>query len=508
MADDVRKNWQATPAGDGDSVEPEAMAAGKAWFGERWCRACSVRRLGSWCMSHRGKYLSSWGASFIVHATLLIALGLVVLTAPRPLYHTRLIASSAEPLPEPAALNVARPTFETGGQTVDELPLPVSQSLLEPIVPVDLAVSAWPGPQATALPRSGRLRAGGLNGRKFSRRAALAASGGGSNASEDAVERGLKWLAIHQLRDGSWRFDLGQSPACKGRCRNSGSVPTTTGATALALLPYLGAGYTQQGGRYSAVVQKGLYYLTARKEDTDHGADFQEGTMYAQGLATMALSEAFAMTGDESLGALAQAAVDFIVHAQHVGGGWRYYPGQPGDTTVTGWQLMALKSGQLAGLHIPASVWYAAARYLDSVQSDYGAQYGYQGPNPRPSTSAVGLLCRMYLGWPHKHPALHRGVQHLARRGPSGNDMYFNYYATQVLHHYEGAHWLRWNPTMRDALVAAQSHEGHEAGSWQFAEPHSSTAGRLYNTAMAIMILEVYYRYLPLYGRNATMAAP
>ncbi len=230
--------------------------------------------------------------------------------------------------------------------------------------------------------------------------------------------------------------------------------------------------------------------------------------MYAQGLATMALSEAFAMTGDESLGALAQAAVDFIVHAQHVGGGWRYYPGQAGDTTVTGWQLMALKSGQLAGLHIPSSVWYAAARYLDSVQSDYGAQYGYQGTNPRPTTSAVGLLCRMYLGWPHKHPALHRGVQHLARLGPSGNDMYFNYYATQVLHHYEGAHWLRWNPTMRDALVAAQSHEGHEAGSWQFAEPHSSTAGRLYNTAMAIMILEVYYRYLPLYGRDATMAAP
>jgi len=81
--------------------------------------------------------------------------------------------------------------------------------------------------------------------------------------------------------------------------------------------------------------------------------------------------------------------------------------------------------------------------------------------------------------------------------------MYFNYYTSQVLHHYQGRFWKRWNPAMRRMLVEHQATEGHETGSWQFSEPHSQQAGRLYNTAMAIMTLEVYYRYLPLYGARA-----
>jgi hypothetical protein len=276
----------------------------------------------------------------------------------------------------------------------------------------------------------------------------------------------------------------------------------------LALLPFLGAGHTHREGTYQDVVGRGLYYLASRMIVTAEGGDLQEGTMYAQGLAAIALCEAYAMTGDETLRPTGQSAIDFIVAAQHKRGGWRYVPGQPGDTTVTGWQVMALKSAQLAHFKVPLPTWYAVARFLDSVEAGDGAYYGYLVPEKRPTTTAIGLLCRMYLGWPRDHTPLVQGVEYLSNRGPSANNMYFNYYAAQVLRHYGGPAWDRWNVELRDRLIGTQARDGHESGSWQFAEPHTREAGRLYNTAMAIMILEVYYRYMPLYSERTFRAQP
>jgi hypothetical protein len=81
--------------------------------------------------------------------------------------------------------------------------------------------------------------------------------------------------------------------------------------------------------------------------------------------------------------------------------------------------------------------------------------------------------------------------------------MYFNYYATQVLHHDGGSDWDRWNIRMRDFLIARQAPSGHEKGSWYFVDPHGTAGGRLYTTAICTMILEVYYRNMPLYGEEA-----
>jgi hypothetical protein len=238
---------------------------------------------------------------------------------------------------------------------------------------------------------------------------------------------------------------------------------------------------------------------------TAQGGDLQEGTMYAQGIATVALCEAYAMTRDESLRTPAQAAVDFICRAQHDQGGWRYYPGQPGDTTVYGWQIMALKSARLAGLRVPESVWTKARHFLDTVQVEDGAGYGYQKPERLPGPTAIGLLARMYDGWAREDPRLAKGVQYLSEQGPSRTDVYYNYYATQVLHHYEGPAWDAWNATLRERLIATQSRRGHEHGSWYFHDQHGEVGGRLYTTAMCVMILEVYYRHLPLYGREAVV---
>ena len=143
------------------------------------------------------------------------------------------------------------------------------------------------------------------------------------------------------------------------------------------------------------------------------------------------------MTEDRSLMGPAQLAINHIVYAQDpVGGGWRYAPRTPGDTSVVGWQLMALKSGHMAYLVVPPQTVAGASKFLDFVQADSGARYGYTNPGGGAATTAVGLLCRMYLGWKKDHAALERGVDHLAKLGPmtgANANMYFNYYVSDSL---------------------------------------------------------------------------
>jgi hypothetical protein len=198
--------------------------------------------------------------------------------------------------------------------------------------------------------------------------------------------------------------------------------------------------------------------------------------------------------------------LNFIAASQDpIGGGWRYQPRQPGDTSVVGWMLMALKSGHMSYLQVHPNTVRGAEKFLDSVQMDSGAYYGYTSPAKRPSTTSIGLLCRMYLGWNQDHQALVDGVKYLAETGPSKTDMYYNYYATQVMRQFEGQYWEDWNTEMRDYLVSSQVKEGPAKGSWYFAGGHGAEkGGRLYNTSLATMILEVYYRHMPIYQKQAT----
>jgi hypothetical protein len=357
-------------------------------------------------------------------------------------------------------------------------------------------------PTSDLLTQIGAISGEGLEGRGESTRARLVREGGGTEGSEKAVERALKWFQRHQSPDGSWSFQPLQR---RCPCRDPGSLEAAThGATAMALLPFLGAGNTHREGQYQREVQAGLYYLLNRQQP--NGSFVDAGNLYSHGLCAIALSEAYAMTQDQALMRPAQAALDYIVYAQDpVGGGWRYVAKQPGDTSVVGWQLMALKSGRMAYLHVEPRVFVGTSRFLDSVQTDSGSAYGYKDPGDRISTTAIGLLCRMYLGWGHDEPALQRGVERLSKSGPSDVDMYYNYYATQVMRHYEGEVWEKWNERMRDFLVKTQAMKGHEEGSWYMGNNHSSVSGgRVYCTSMATMVLEVYYRHLPLYRKQAT----
>ena len=273
--------------------------------------------------------------------------------------------------------------------------------------------------------------------------------------------------------------------------------------------PFLAPGRPKEGQKeYKNVVKKGLYFLTKRMQVSQKkgGSLFErEGNMYSHGLSAIALCEAYAMTRDKSLFQPAQLAINYIAYAQDpTGGGWRYAEQQAGDTSVVGWQVMALKSGHMGYLTINPNTVRGASIFLDSVQAKNGARYGYATPGSKPSTTAIGLLCRMHLGWGHDHPALADGVKFLASEGPSKTNNYYNYYATQVLRHYGGDLWKQWNAVMRDQLVKSQAQKGHEKGSWHVGDGHGGKGGRLYDTSLSTMILEVYYRHLPIYRKQST----
>lgn len=346
---------------------------------------------------------------------------------------------------------------------------------------------------------------GHFGGRSDAGRRAAVSLYGGNAESEQAVSLGLKWLASIQRVDGSWSFGAAGDPV------EPGDLTTTDmGATSMALLCFLGAGHTHMKvGPYKDNVLKGLNYLYQNAERGAMGADLRARSqgnsgMYVQGIAAICLCEAAAMEKDDKeLRKLAGEAIKFIEKAQNrIDGGWRYRIGEAGDTSVVGWQVMALQSAKAGQIKVQSDTILDVKGFLKSVQSFDGAQYGYKpGDGPRDSMTAVGLLCRMYLGWKRENPALKAGVEHLSRVGPQPGRIYYNYYATQVLHHWGGELWNQWNLKMRDELVSTQVKSGPGAGSWDFRDDHGSQAGRLYQTTLSLLTLEVYYRHLPIYQR-------
>lgn len=463
----------------------------------------------------------SWLISMVIHVIVLLVLALVTLPpkvsddlrqlviGPSEVQELDELEELAdEPLQNIDVSNTEMMAIES--RAVEDVDVSVADDVAASAVSVELSdFGLETAPKNDLLASVGAFAGDALSGRGEGR-ARLVAQGGGNEASERSVAAALKWIAEHQYPDGGWSFDTRAHPRCRGQCRNNGTkAEARNGATAMALLPFLGAGQTHKTGKYKETVNRGLYFLASRMKVSQQGGSLHEsgGSMYSHGLASIVLCEAYAMTNDKGLYAPAQQAINFICYAQDpVGGGWRYSPRQKGDTSVVGWQLMALKSGHMGYLQVPPLVVKKAFLFLDTVQANNGANYGYTTPGSGAATTAVGLLCRMYLGWKKDNPALERGVKWLANQGPSKTDMYFNYYATQVLRHWEGDLWKAWNEKLRDQLVEAQSNQGHETGSWSMGSGgHANEAGgRLYCTSMATMILEVYYRHLPIYRKQST----
>jgi hypothetical protein len=365
-------------------------------------------------------------------------------------------------------------------------------------------------------------------------RSARAERSGASAASEQAVERALDWLARHQDADGRWdggtaRYDDGSAvkgdddftvhcppgETCFGECAY---FEADTALTGLALLTYLGAGYTQKDGKYATTVGKGLdFLLTQQTSDGDLRGRSRAVGMYCHAMATLALCEAYALSLDDRLRAPAERAVAFLVRARASDGqAWRYSPGESiGDTSILGWVVMALKSAREVGLPIPdqSSVDRGTRLWLGRVAtgSDRGLAR-YQPAEPVTATmTAEAWVCRQFLGIGGPSASSSEAaaylMQHESDKGDS--NFYYWYYGTLALYQHGGQPWTRWNSRMRDRIVKLQRPSGHQAGSWDPDDSiYGTRGGRLYCTALAALTLEVYYRYLRLYEEPNLAADP
>lgn len=378
--------------------------------------------------------------------------------------------------------------------------------------------------------------------RSAGRRGSAAREFGGTIQSEQAVERSLRWLASVQSPDGHWdASDYGAGQVEKdetGTNRDFAGREADTGTTGLVVLCFLGAGYTHEQGPYTSVVERGLDWLL-RQQAADgnlFGRAEPFAQMYCHAIATYAIAEAFAMLRatppqsllsseravqprritEERLRRGLTAAVRFIVSRQDAdSGGWRYQPGQEGDLSMLGWQVMALKSAELGGIAIPIRVRSGVKAFLNrAAQGAAGGLYGYRPPSRSgvvvdpitPAMTAEALFCRQMLGMDEQSPAVNEALNYLSVQLPEVAKMnfYYWYYGSLALHQRGGPAWKAWNERTRELLIAGQITSGTFAGSWDPTDLWSRYGGRLYSTTFATLTLEVYYRLLPLHRLQAT----
>ncbi len=476
--------------------------------------------------------LPAWMVSMLVHMLMILVLALVGMNPEIPNSGAVLAVATpsdsdgdseiqqfdVETMDPPAAVEEntsdAEPSFDVPSQVTEVQPVSVEAAMSASIsdaASMDFSVQTF---STQSLSQAMNMSGAALGSRTAGTKKELLRRYGGTKESEAAVSEALKWIARHQLPNGGFTFE--HTVVCNGKCGDPGDrTKAFNAATALAILPFLGAGQTHLQGEYKGVVRGGLSFLMNNMKVENQGLirgslHEAEGNMYSHGLASIALCEAYAMTEDPDLARHAQAAVNFIVYAQDPKkGGWRYTPRNDSDTSVVGWQLMALKSGYMAHLQIPPETFRAADGFLNFVSTNKGAYYGYDQPTTGkpPGTTAIGLLCRMYMGWDRNNPGLVEGVKYISQVGVNKKDIYYDYYAAQVLRHYGGPEWDKFNGELREWLVSTQDKQGEAKGSWYFADSLSHRGplegGRLASTAFATMILEVYYRHMPLYGNAA-----
>jgi hypothetical protein len=363
----------------------------------------------------------------------------------------------------------------------------------------------------------GKFAPWAMNGRSGASKVEALIGGGGNTESEAAVARGLNWLLRHQALDGHWGLnDFHVHGKCT--CTGAGGQHDVAG-TAMGLLPFLGAGDTHKGSSTNRqrvkAVELALKWLITRQ-----GADGSfSGNGYEHALATIAICEAYGMTADPNLRGPSQRAINACVAWQNNAGGFRYSPRIPGDLSVTGWFVQALKSGYIAGLNVPNATWAGINTYLDTVSTPDGAGYGYQQPQPAPTVTAVGLLSRQYMGWGPRNPGMVKGSDYLLKLPPSPNfrNIYYYYYATQVMYNQSAINpegWKQWNEKMRDLLIKTQdmglnADHKDQKGSWSAeGDAWGPQMGRLGETSLALLTLEVYYRHLPLYKKIGALKNP
>jgi hypothetical protein len=346
-------------------------------------------------------------------------------------------------------------------------------------------------------------------------RLAKAEQQGGSRETEEAVAQALAWLAAAQAHDGRWnaaQWGAGrETEPVLGHDRGRTGTQADTGITGLALLAFLGAGNSHQSGGYQQNMADGLNFLIRQQRHDGYlgGDALPYAQTYCHSMATFALAESLAMTGDQRLRPSVERAVGYLLHSQDLAsGGWRYRPGQPGDLSQLGWVIMALRSAELGGVTVPESCWSRIEHFLQLVAVGHHGGLACYKPGDLPSRAmtAEALYCRQIMGLtaaPGEQSRTSEAASFLAQDLPGDNrvNLYHWYYASLALHHAAQQSpsvkptWQEWNNRLQATLLPRQETSGAARGSWPPSTVWGGYGGRVYSTAMATMCLETYYRY-------------
>jgi squalene cyclase len=303
--------------------------------------------------------------------------------------------------------------------------------------------------------------------------------------AREAIERGLLWLAVHQADDGSF-----------GGLSQYGRH---VGITSLAGLAFVAEGSVPGRGRYARQVQGCLDFVLASTSESSGliAAETSYGPMYGHGFATLFLAEMYGMAPNPDLREKLRKAVLLIVRTQNDEGGWRYHPIKAdADLSVTICQVMALRAARNAGIDVPKSTIDRAIRYVRRSQNpDGGFRYMLDSAGSMFARSAAGVATLFYAGV-YEGDVIERGLAYLERYLPGKapeqtHYFYGHYYAAQAMFIAGGEHWAQWWPAIRDELIAKQNDDG----SWR------GQAGLEYGTAMALIVLQIPNRTLPIVER-------
>ena len=300
---------------------------------------------------------------------------------------------------------------------------------------------------------------------------------------QEAISKGLVFLSKTQKQDGRW----------------GDKHPVAD--TSLALMSFMLQGHVPGRGRYGDNMERGLAYIVnvGKKGRAGYlGTPSHHGGMYEHGLAILALSEAWGQSSNRDLRNTLKKAVEVTIRAQNSQGGWRYNPEpRDADLSMTVMHTVALNSAKEAGISVPDKILDKAVKYVESCQDKTSGGFGYSGPSgPGFARTGAGVMSLIMCGR-RDHPAVARGMKFLnsypdQKFSGGSHFLYGNYYAIQCMYQMGESHFNSYYPRIREALLQKQNKSD---GRWSIKE------GDTYSTSMAILILGVPYRFLPIYQR-------
>lgn len=300
------------------------------------------------------------------------------------------------------------------------------------------------------------------------------------DATKKAVGKALKYLADRQENDGSWG---------------------NTAITGFVLLAFMANGHMPNQGDHGKAVAKGVRYLCSAAREDGYLVGPRGGNMYCHGMAALALTQAYGMTGDEDVKKVTKRAVELIVKTQNHEGGWRYDPSPTGaDISVTIMQVMALRGAKDAGIQVPDKTMDDAIKYVNRCYDRRTGGYRYQ-----PYSAGAGYartaagVCVLQLCGKYDADEIKNAVEFMERVGDDrGHYWYGHYYACHAMNQVGGEKWERYYKRMRDLLLSP----GYQRPTGEWYDTRREAAyGPNYQTAIAVLILSVPTHYLPIYQK-------